>query len=77
MRAVAAAFSEPAPQFRYRWLLDNDRMGEAFLRALLVLSDREADPDDLTDALVLFRSVGLEDLARRTSLQALLDRRLS
>jgi hypothetical protein len=76
MRAVAAAFAEPAPPFRYRWLLDNDRMGEAFLRALLVLSDREADYGDLTDALVLFRTVGLEDLARRGALQALLDRSL-
>jgi hypothetical protein len=73
-RAVVAAFAEPAPEFRYRWLLDNDRMGEAFLRALLVVSDRETDPDDLTDALVLFRTVGLEDLARRAALQVLLDR---
>lgn len=76
MRAVAAAFARPAPPFRYRWLIDNDRMGEAFLRALLVLSSREADPDDLTDALVLFRTVGLEDLARRAGLQVLLDRAL-
>jgi hypothetical protein len=75
-RAVAAAFATPPPSHRYRWLLDNDRMGEAFLRALIVLADREADPGDLTDALVLFREVGLEDLARRGALQALLDRPL-
>lgn len=76
-RAVAAAFAGTAPPHRYRWLLDNGRMGEAFLRALVVLSDREADPGDLTDALVLFRTVGLEDLARRAALQALLDRSLA
>jgi hypothetical protein len=70
--AVARAFSEPLPAHRYTWFLNNDRMGEAFLRAALVLSDREADPSDISDALVLFRSVGLEDLARRASLQLLL-----
>jgi hypothetical protein len=47
-------------------------MGEAFLRAALVLGDREADPGDIADTLVLFRSVGLEDLARRASLQLML-----
>jgi hypothetical protein len=70
--AIAAAFSEPLPPHRYAWFLQNDRMGEAFLRAALVLGDREADPGDIADTLVLFRSVGLEDLARRASLQLML-----
>jgi hypothetical protein len=56
------------------WFLDNDRMGEAFLRAALVLSDREGDPGDIGDALILLRSVGFEDIARRAALQLLLDR---
>jgi hypothetical protein len=74
--AVAGAFSgTPAPH-GYGWLLDNDRMGEAFLRAALVLSDREADPGDIGAALVLLREVGFEDVARRSALQLLLDRPL-
>jgi hypothetical protein len=40
-------------------VLDNDRMGEAFLRAALVLSDREGDPGDIGDALILLRSRGV------------------
>ena len=50
----------------------NDRLGEAILRATLVLSDKARDPSDITDALALLRSVGLEDLARRSALQLLL-----
>jgi hypothetical protein len=53
-------------------VLDNDRMGEAFLRAALVLSDREGDPGDIADALILLRAVGFEDIARRAALQLLL-----
>ena len=70
--AVASAFAQPAPAHRYAWFLENGRMGEAFLRASLVLANRESDYGDITDALVLFRGVGLEDLARRASLQLLL-----
>jgi hypothetical protein len=68
--AVAAAFSGDAAPHRYQWFLDNDRMGEAFLRAALVLSDREGDPGDIGDALILLRSVGFEDIARRAALAA-------
>ena len=71
-RAVADAFSTPAPEHRYAWLLANDRLGEALLRAALVLSDPARDPDDITDALTLYRAVGLEDVARRAALQLVL-----
>ena len=71
-RAVAAAFADPAPVHRYGWFLNNDRLGEAVLRATLVLSDKARDPGDITDALALLRSIGLEDLARRSALQLLL-----
>lgn len=70
--AVASAFSDPLPAHRYEWFLDNERMGEAFLRAARVLGSRDSDPGDIADALVLFRGVGLEDLARRAGLQLLL-----
>jgi hypothetical protein len=68
-RAVAAAFSADPQPHRYAWFVENDRLGEALLRAALVLSDPARDPDDVTDALALYRSVGLEDLARRAALQ--------
>ena len=70
--AVAAAFSPEPPEHRYGWLVQNDRLGEALLRAALVLSDPGRDPDDVTDALTLYRAVGLEDVARRTALQLVL-----
>ena len=72
-QAIATAFSAEPPPHRYTWLLDNDRMGEAFLHAALVLSDREGDPGDIGDALILLRGVGFEDIARRAALQLLLD----
>jgi hypothetical protein len=72
--AVAAAFAEELRPHAYQWFLDNDRMGEAFLRAGLVLSDREGDPGDIGDALILLRRVGFEDVARRAALQLLLER---
>ncbi|NKX46493.1 hypothetical protein [Roseicyclus persicicus] len=71
-QAVAAAFSSDPPEHRYAWFLQNDRLGEALLRAALVLSDPARDPGDITDALTLYRAVGLEDVARRTALQLLL-----
>ncbi len=71
-QAIAAAFAETLPAHRCVWFLQNDRLGEALLRAALVLSNPDADLDDMTDALVLYRSVGLEDVARRAALQLLL-----
>jgi hypothetical protein len=70
--AVARAFAADRPDHRYAWFLQNDRLGEALLRAALVLSDPARDPDDITDALVLLREVGLEDVARRAALQLVL-----
>jgi hypothetical protein len=71
-QAVAAAFAADPPPHRYAWFVENDRLGEALLRAALVLSDEARDPDDVTDALTLYRAVGLEDLARRAALQLIL-----
>jgi len=71
-RAVAAAFSDPDVPTRYEWLLTRGNLGEALLRAALILSAPGGDPDDLTDALRLYRAVGLEDVARRAALQLLL-----
>jgi hypothetical protein len=71
-QAVAAAFAQTPPAHRYAWFIANDRLGEAILRATLVLSNTARDPGDITDALLLLRAVGLEDLARRAALQLLL-----
>lgn len=67
--AIAAAFAANLPEHRYSAYLTENRLGEALLRATLVLGQETPDPNDLTDALVLFRTVGLEDFARRTALQ--------
>lgn len=71
-RSIAAAFAETRPDHSYTWFLRNERLGEALLRAALVLGTPGQDADDLTDALVLMREVGLEDVARRAALQILL-----
>ncbi len=70
-RAIAAAFAPDLPPHRYSLFLENNQLGEALLRAALVLGQgaADSDPNDVTDALVLFRAVGLEDVARRTALQ--------
>lgn len=70
--AIAGAFGEDRPAHRYTWFLQNARLGEALLRAALVLSTPEGDPVAIRDALLVLRQVGLEDLARRTALQILL-----
>lgn len=70
--ALASAFAEPLPPHRYGHYRRENRLGEALLRAAQVLASGTADADDTADALVLFRSVGLEDVARRAALQLLL-----
>lgn len=68
-RAIATAFADPLPAHRYGTYVEQNRLGEALLRAAQVLAQPRIDADDMTDALVLFRSVGLEDVARRAALQ--------
>lgn len=70
--AVATAFADTTTPSRYTWLIDRGRIGEALLRAARVIGGDSPDPDDLADALGLFRSLGLEDTARRAALQLLL-----
>jgi hypothetical protein len=56
----------------------NSRMGEAILRALVLLDDGAAgDPVALTQALATLRVFGLEDTVRRAALQILLLERYS
>ncbi|MCB1356300.1 MAG: hypothetical protein KDK53_07335 [Maritimibacter sp.] len=76
-RAVIDGFTTPELPPRLAALVGGDRLGEAILRAITLLSEGvSGDLDQVTDALALFRAVGLEDTARRAALEFLiLDRR--
>ncbi|WP_454276234.1 hypothetical protein [Roseovarius sp. MBR-154] len=76
--AVARGFarSEAAPE--HQALIDGDRLGEAILEAARELDQSAGSArDTLSAALATLRDVGLEDTARRASLQMLLLERLN
>ncbi|PUB19260.1 hypothetical protein [Yoonia sediminilitoris] len=70
---IQAAFNgAPPPQVLLN-LVAQGKLGEALLRGMAIFHEGLAgDVRSVTDALALFRSVGLEDLARRTALQLLI-----
>lgn len=73
--AIQAAWREDSPTALME-MADDGRLGEAILRAIADFNaGARGDPADMTDPLRLFRHVGLEDLARRAALQALILRR--
>ncbi len=72
-RAVLAGFRTQGVPARLASLVENRRLGEAILRAMdLFTSGSVGNLDEISDALVLFRALGLEDTARRAALQLLL-----
>jgi hypothetical protein len=73
-RAVAEAFGADArPPEPLASLIEDRRLGEALLRAVATFQQGlSGDPRAVTDALVTFRAVGLEDVARRAALQYLI-----
>ncbi len=72
--AVRRSLSGLAPSQSYRALLDDNRKGEALLKAIAVLADGvEADPSAIADALSLLKSLGLDTLVRRTAAELLLE----
>ena len=75
--AIQAAFNGTPPPDVLQQLVKDGKLGEALLRAVAVFhAGYSGDNRSLTEALALFRSVGLEDLARRSALQLIiLDRR--
>ncbi|MBL4812154.1 MAG: hypothetical protein JKX69_07330 [Rhodobacteraceae bacterium] len=76
--AILAGFSNPTLPAALTALTDAGRLGEALLRAISIFNQGfSGDPAALSDALALLRSVGLEDVARRTALQYLLLERQS
>ncbi|GGG76536.1 hypothetical protein GCM10011415_26600 [Salipiger pallidus] len=71
--AVSAAWSDPTPPPALARMLQQGRLGEAVLRAMALFdTGAEGNYDQVTDALAVLRSVGLEDTARRAALQLLL-----
>ncbi|WP_136443568.1 hypothetical protein [Pacificoceanicola onchidii] len=72
-QAVAMGFSGPAVPQVLQDQLAQGRLGEVILRAVALFNaGAEGNGRDLTDAIVTLRAVGLEDVARRASLQLML-----
>lgn len=72
-QAIALAFGDTTPPPALAQYVDSGRLGEAILRAAkLISAGIESDPGDVATALQLFRSVGLERVARATALQLVL-----
>lgn len=64
--------AEEAPE-TLRNLVAEGRIGEAILKGVTLFAEGAAgDPDGLSDAIALFRSIGLERTARRAALELLL-----
>lgn len=71
--AIAAGFSAQEMPARFALKIRDRRLVEALLSAIDLLEDgAQSDPEDISDALALFRLVGLHDIARRTALQLML-----
>ena len=71
--AIDDGFSGTGPAPEHQDLLHAGRLGEAILSgAAQIDADRGARRDDLSAALATLRAIGLEDTARRASLQILL-----
>lgn len=72
-RAIAPAFLVAEPSTDADALLKENRLGEAILLAMEQIEHGlQGDLRGVTDGLALLRKVGLEDVARRTALEALL-----
>lgn len=71
--AITLGFTLPQVPEPFAALVADNRLGEALLRALLLLQDgAQSDPGDIAAALALLRTNGLEAVARQTALQLML-----
>lgn len=71
--AVADGFKLTGIPIRLQSLVNDNRLGEAILRAMMLFSDGvRGDLDEVSDALGFFRAIGLEETARQAALQLLL-----
>lgn len=72
-RAIHDAFSAPEPRAAWVEMAQNRQLGEALIETLGALHDgARGDSRSLREALGTLRRLGLEDTARRASLQILL-----
>lgn len=72
-RAIADAFHDARVPQEISAMLARGQLGEVILNAMSLMADGAyGDLAALTDALAIFRAVGLEDTARRAALQAVL-----
>ncbi|WP_235857758.1 hypothetical protein [Marimonas lutisalis] len=72
-RTIGAAFTQNTMPDTLVPLLEQDKLGEAILRAMaLVTSGASGNFSDIEDGLRGLRALGLEDTARRASLQLML-----
>ena len=72
-QAIQEAFDSTPPPPELQSRVDDGKLGEALLRAIALFeAGSEGDLRSVTDALSLFRSVGLEDVARRAALQLMI-----
>lgn len=72
-RVIAPAFRGAAPSESFSLMLDENRLGEAILEAIVKIErGLQGEVKDVTDGLALFRKVGLEGVARRTALELML-----
>jgi len=72
--AIRRSLSGLPPGASYRMLLQDNRSGEALLKAIGVLANGvEADPTAVADALSLLKALELDGLARRVAAELLLE----
>jgi hypothetical protein len=71
--AVKAGFTTTVAPQAIQALLAEDKLGEALLRSIATFNEGlVGDPAAVAEALAVLRAVGLQDFARRASLQYLL-----
>jgi hypothetical protein len=76
--ALLDGFSDRSPPAGLSTMIDEGRLGEAILTAILLIEQgRTGDTGALADGLATLRAVGMEDTARRVALQLLLLERSS
>jgi len=72
--AVRRSLSGLAPSDSYRALINENRSGEALLKAIAILAEgMDADPNAVADALSLLKTLELDSLARRVAAELLLE----
>ena len=76
--AIQAAFDGTEPSAEFEAMVLNGALGAALLRSITTANKGlSGDLVELTDALAFWRSIGLEEVARKTALQALILERTS